>query len=293
MTEVWRTVAARLKTADIPTPELDARLLVGHAAGLSEATALSATRDELAPDALSTLDALVSRRISGEPVSRIIGRRGFWNHEFLISPATLDPRPDSETLIELTLRIVAFESWESLPLRILDLGTGSGCLLLSLLSELPDAVGLGIDISKDALSLAQKNADHIGVAGRATFQQGNWFDGLNETFDIIVSNPPYIVSRELNNLMVEVKQHDPVTALDGGTDGLDAYRIISAQASKYAPNGWLVFECGKGQFSNVSSLMAAGGFTAPMPDLGIAKDLGGVERCVAGRAHNARLRNIA
>lgn len=285
MTTVWRDVAMRLHAGDAATPELDARLLVAHATGLDAANVLSLSYDSLSPTSIKTLEAYVARRISGEPVSRIVGERGFWNHSFLISPATLDPRPDSETLVELTLRIAAYENWTAKPFTILDLGTGSGCLLLSLLDELPHARGLGVDISADALVVARQNAERIGVSDRVGFQTGNWFSGINETFDVIVSNPPYIETADMQSLMPEVKHYDPQSALDGGPDGLDAYRAIVTGAVKCAPKGWLVFECGQGQTDDVANLMAEGGFVAPVGHLSRASDLGGVERCVAGRIH--------
>lgn len=285
MREVWRDVADRLSDNAIPTPETDARLLLAHATGLSNTEVITLCRNAIDLNVQATLDTFISRRLKGEPVSRIIGERGFWKHDFLISPATLDPRPDSETLVELTLKLVRHETWQDRKLSILDLGTGSGCLLLSVLDALPHARGLGVDISRAALEIAQQNAQRIGCADRVSFQYGNWFDGVDGPFDIILSNPPYIQSSDIDTLMDDVKFFDPRKALDGGHDGLDAYREIISRAREYLPSGWIVFEGGQGQDRDIASLLENAGFSTAPQELTHLADLGGITRCVAGRSH--------
>lgn len=270
-----RAAEARLAAAGVDTPELDARLLVQHALGLS--------RDQLLADAPVTAEqaaavhALIERRAAREPVSRILGTRGFWSLELALTPDTLDPRPDTETIVEAALDAVPDRT---AALRVLDLGTGSGCILLALLAELPNASGLGIDVSSGAVAAAAANAAGNGLAERARFQTGDWGGGLAERFDLVVSNPPYIPSRDIASLDPEVRAHDPLRALDGGADGLDAYRTIAAQLPHLlAPGGTAALEVGAGQAADVAALMAAAGLALT----GVFRDLGGVERCVRGR----------
>jgi len=281
--ERWREAAARLRDAGMATPGLDARLLLAHVCGMSPGQALLLT--SLDADQDTAYQNAIDRRLAGEPVSRIMGQRGFWKHDFGVSPATLDPRADSETLIELTLRIVTHQRWREQPISILDLGTGTGCLLLTLLDELPNACGTGVDISDQALETARANAARLNLTSRADFVLGNWFEGLSGPFDMIISNPPYIASSDIPQLMIEVRKYDPLVALDGGTDGLDAYRQITRDAQKHlVAGGWLVFECGAGQSDDVLKLMHDTGFRTSDATLSRAVDLAGVERCVAGQS---------
>ncbi len=279
----WRDAARRLQDTGHASAELDARLLLAHACGVSQSALWTAEMDHIPKDAFARFETFIARRLSGEPVSRIIGTRSFWKHDFLVSPATLDPRPDSETLVEQVLTIATHEAWEEKPLSILDLGTGTGCLLLSLLGELPKARGTGSDISVDALVTARRNAERLGHEDRATFVATNWFDGINGPFDIIVSNPPYIPSADISGLMNDVRLFDPSVALDGGNDGLDAYRAIISGARRVQDNGWLVLECGAGQSDDVMVLLGEHGYEAPQPNLALATDLSGIVRCVTGR----------
>jgi release factor glutamine methyltransferase len=225
--------------------------------------------------ALGRLEGFSARRLAGVPVWRILGEREFWGLPFSLSPATLEPRPDSETLVEAALTALAGRREEELSL--LDLGTGTGCLLLALISELPKARGLGIDLSGEACTTAAGNAARNGLGGRATFRQGDWTQGLAGRFDLIVSNPPYIPSGEIAGLAAEVREHDPLLALDGGADGLEPYRLFAAcLPALIAPGGILVLEIGAGQGPDVVALMRAGGLEFRMS----RNDLGGHERAL-------------
>ncbi|MGQ9366586.1 peptide chain release factor N(5)-glutamine methyltransferase [Azospirillum sp. ST 5-10] len=272
-----RAAEARLRAAGVDTPELDARLLAEHALGLDRG-ALFARAGEPVPDEdAARLLALVERRAAREPVSRILGSRGFWTLDLALDAATLDPRPDTETVVEAALDAVADRA---AALRVLDLGTGTGCILLALLAELPNATGLGIDLSAAAVATAAANAAANGLAGRAAFRTGNWGEGLAERFDLVVSNPPYIPSRDIASLEPEVRIFDPLRALDGGDDGLDAYRAIAAQLpGLLAPGGTAALEVGAGQAADVAALLARHG----LEPSGVFRDLGGIERCVRGR----------
>ena len=230
---------------------------------------------ELDADARARLEAFAMRRLAGEPVFRIIGEREFWGLPFSVSAATLEPRPDSETLVEAALDCLAERQQDAF--SVLDLGTGTGCLLIAVLSECRAATGLGIDLSQDACETAHRNAVANGVADRAAFQQGSWTAGVDRRFDLILSNPPYIPSAEIATLDVSVRDHDPTLALDGGGDGLDPYRIFADTLPEVlAPQGTVVLEIGAGQESDVIALMTGGGFTWR----GSRRDLGGHPRAV-------------
>ncbi|GJE58267.1 peptide chain release factor N(5)-glutamine methyltransferase [Methylobacterium trifolii] len=254
----------------------DARFLVLGALGL-RAVDLALASDAAigAPGAAALTDAL-RRRLSGEPVARILGEWEFWGLPFRLSPATLVPRPDTETVVEAALRTIPDRN---APLRILDLGTGSGCILVALLSELPRAYGLGLDRSADALDTARANARANGVAARAGFVAGDWCAPLGRPFDLVVSNPPYIASAVIAGLAREVRAHDPMAALDGGADGLDAYRRILTGLGRglLTDGGRLLFEVGFDQAEAVAGLGRASGL-APG---GITRDLAGHARVVA------------
>lgn len=235
----FRQVFTTFQKKGLPTPELDARLLCEHAG-----------------DDSVKLKDYVRRRLAGEPVSRILGEREFWSLPFKLSPATLDPRPDSETNIEAALKNI---SDHQQTLRILDLGTGSGCLLLSLLHELPNATGVGVDLAPEAVKTAQENARHLNLSKRAEFMISRWGDQLTEIFDLVISNPPYIPSPEIETLMPEVRAYDPRLALDGGDDGLEAYRqlalCIPPLLNPENPDALVILEIGKGQEDAVRDLM--------------------------------------
>jgi release factor glutamine methyltransferase len=271
-----RLVRARLREGGIETPDADARLLMQHATGLGQLELMTQAAATLTGSQRADLEILLTRRLEGVPVGRLIGSRDFWGLGFRLSSATLEPRPDSETIVEEALEHGRRRLTP--PLRILDLGTGTGCLLIALLSELPGATGLGTDISEDALHTAAANAAANGVASRALFRQASWTDGLNERFDLIISNPPYIASGDIPGLSREVREHDPARALDGGRDGLDAYRAILAGLSGVMnPGAVAVLEIGAGQEGDLRKLGAAHGFAV----IGARRDLGGHARAIS------------
>lgn len=268
---------ARLTAAGVETPRTDARVLVENALGLSRSDLLAYRGASVAAGTAAVLRSLVDRRAGGEPVSRILGRREFWSLDFRLSSATLDPRPDSETMIESALGVLGRRD---APLRLLDLGTGTGCLLLALLSELPNAWGLGVDREPRAASMAAYNADRLGLADRIALVTGDWAAAIAGSFDLIVSNPPYIPRPELAALPPEVGRHDPVLALDGGPDGLAAYRTILAQTpALLAPGGWLAVEVGIGQAATVAGLFG----DSALANIEARSDLSGIERCIIGQ----------
>ena len=275
-----RALAARFKSAANDSAELDARLLIGHALGLDLTGLITAAQRQVTPDEAARLEEFARRRLAGEPVARILGEKEFWGLPLQLSSATLVPRPDTETVVELALELLRAGGDLSRPLRIADLGTGSGAILLALLSELPAARGFGTDISEDALQTAAANAARAGLSDRATFVACDYASGLAGPFDLIVSNPPYIRSTDIGGLAVEVRNHDPLAALDGGADGLDAYRaLIPPAASLLAPGAALVVEAGEGQSGQIQALMTAAGLT---PATAPKADLAGIPRAVAG-----------
>ncbi len=266
----------KLVAANIENPETDIRLLVQHALQISHAKFVSSLNHVLSDAEVKTLDAMIARRAAREPVSRIIGTRGFWKSEFKLSPQTLDPRPDSETLIEAALKYS-----ETPPATILDLGTGTGCLLLSLLQEYPKATGLGIDISDEAAATARENAAALKLDARASFIAIDWNDWQASTpFDLVISNPPYIAPDEIAGLEPEVTKYDPMTALVGGDDGLECYRSIAALLPRALKKGGLVvLEIGHAQAEAVKSILA-------LSDIAVIQtltDLGGSDRAVVAR----------
>jgi release factor glutamine methyltransferase len=264
-----------MKAAGLDTPVLDARLIVQHALGIGWDTLYLKEDQPLTDGERAGLEAELARRAAHEPVSRIVGRRHFWTLDLAVTSDTLDPRADTESLIET---VVAAIPDRTRPLRILDLGTGTGAILLALLAEYPDAAGVGIDISDGALATARINADSHGLAARAMFARGNWGQGLEGPFDVIVSNPPYIERGDLPGLPPEVREHDPMLALDGGLDGLDAYRaLIPAIAGLLAADGLAVLEIGAGQADSVTELAQSCG----LKPAGRKADLGGIERALS------------
>ncbi|MEC9367886.1 MAG: peptide chain release factor N(5)-glutamine methyltransferase [Pseudomonadota bacterium] len=272
-------VAGRLRHAGLETPELDARLLLCSACRVSHESLLRESGRILLADERARLDGFCERRLGGEPVSRIVGRREFWGREFAVTSATLDPRADSETLIEAAL---ALTQGREPPSEILDLGTGTGCLLISLLGEFPGATGVGIDASEEALAVARANAERLGFAGRARFVRGDWLVGQEGRYGLVVANPPYIPSTDLAGLAPEVAKHDPRRALDGGPDGLEAYRRIAENLETVlAPGGLVLLEIGAGQSEAVLAVFGACGFASLGSENGLWKDLGGHVRCVA------------
>ena len=274
-----RILAARFRQQGIDSAELDARLLAGHVLGLDLTGMITSAQRPLSSDESACLDDCARRRLAGEPVARILGAKEFWGLALQLSPATLVPRPDTETVVELAWRISSTSSRRDLPLRIIDIGAGSGAILLALLSEFPDAFGIGTDISVAALRTASSNAARLGFARRAAFVACDYATALSGPFDLIVSNPPYIRSADIKDLATEVRDFDPPAALDGGSDGLDAYRRIAPEAARLlAPGGALIVEVGQGQSSDVRGLMAAVGLKLSGPP---QADLAGIQRAVA------------
>jgi release factor glutamine methyltransferase len=276
-----RALAAQFKGAGVDSADLDARILVGSVLGLDLTGLIAAAARILNRDEAECLEGFARRRIAGEPVARILGLKEFWGLPLRLSPATLVPRPDTETVVEAALEILRAETSRGAPLRIADLGTGSGAILLALLSELPDAYGVGTDISVPALRTARDNARQLGFMARAAFVACDYAAALSGPFGLIVSNPPYIRSAEIASLQAEVRDHDPRRALDGGFDGLDAYRLIASHASRLlAPGGVLVMEVGHGQSGDVQGLLTAAGLAPAGPP---KSDLAGIRRAVTGR----------
>ncbi|MDH2406465.1 peptide chain release factor N(5)-glutamine methyltransferase [Bradyrhizobium sp. SSUT18] len=275
-----RALAAQLRSAQLDEAELDARILLGAALGL-DLTGLIARAASLLTEAeAARLAQYALRRIAGEPVARILGTREFWGLPFRLSEATLVPRPDTETVIELALEIFR-ERKTSHPPRIADIGTGSGAILLALLHEIPGAFGVGTDLSLTALKTARDNAAALGLGGRASFVACSYAAALRGPFDLIVSNPPYIPSAEIPKLSIEVREHDPHLALDGGNDGYDAYRALIPQATdRLAPGGALIVEAGRGQARNIETLMTAAALVVDRPP---KADLAGIPRAVSAR----------
>ncbi|MDE1172897.1 MAG: peptide chain release factor N(5)-glutamine methyltransferase [Parvibaculaceae bacterium] len=269
----FRVLAHDFRGAGLASPELDARLLVMAAARCREIDMIRDPGMRLGPEVAAVLAHYRERRLAREPVSRILGRREFWGLSFSLSGATLDPRPDSEVLVEAA--IAALDG--RVNPRVLDLGTGTGCLLLAVLSDVTGATGVGIDISPEAVSLAHGNALQLGLEHRAVFHQGNWTDGLDERFDLVISNPPYIPRADIAGLEPEVRTFDPQTALDGGVDGLDAYRLLAGGLGRVLNrDGTGIIELGAGQAEAVSGLFSAAGLAIER----VADDLGGVPRAL-------------
>ena len=256
-------------------------MLVGAVLGLDLTGLIKAASRLLTTDQSIRLEDFARRRIGGEPVARILGAREFWGLPLTLSAATLVPRPDTETVVELALEMIRACPPPDHRLRIADIGTGSGAILLALLSELPHASGVGTDISGEALRTARHNAIDLGLAGRAAFVACDYAAALSGPFDLVVSNPPYIRAADIAGLAPEVRNFDPVRALDGGPDGLDAYRTLVPQAARLlARDGALVVEVGQGQHGDVGALMVAAGLAPEGP---AKADLAGIRRAVAGR----------
>jgi release factor glutamine methyltransferase len=275
-----RALSRRLNDAAIDSAALDARLLVGEVAGLDLTGLIVHAERHLTDDEAAHLAAFAARRIAGEPVARILGVREFWGLPLALSADTLVPRPDTEIVVEAALVYLRGEGACESPL-ILDIGTGSGAILLALLSEVSGAFGVATDISVAALRTARGNARALGLAARAGFVACDYAAALRGPFDLIVSNPPYIPAAAIASLDPEVRDHDPARALDGGADGLDAYRrIIPESVRLLRPGGALVVEIGQGQSDDVAALMRASGLTVSEPP---SADLSGIFRAVTGR----------
>ncbi len=275
--EIQAETRARLEAACADTAALDARLLVMHVLSIGHEVLIGYPDRLVASCDQRTILELTERRCAGEPISRIAGVREFYGRRFQITPATLDPRPDTETVVEAVLEAAGAIWPADTPLRVLDLGTGSGALLITLLAEWPQAQGVGTDFCQDALDVAQANAQAHGVASRCRFVRSDWLEEVEGRFDIIVSNPPYIRRADLDGLAVGVKDYDPRLALDGGPDGLDAYRLIAEGIGGFLSlGGFVTMEIGEDQAEQVAGIFQAVG-------LGMHDDLPWLRRDLAGR----------
>jgi release factor glutamine methyltransferase len=280
LVSLWTETRKRLEAAGVDSPVLDARLLLEAGAGVARLDIITDPRRTLSEAQVEAVLALCARREAREPVSQILGRKAFWTLDLIVNSNVLTPRPETEFVVEAALSVMPKDE----PLRVLDVGVGSGAILLAILAERPHARGVGVDISAAALDVAIANADRVGVADRAHFVQSRWTEAVEGAFDIVVSNPPYIPSSEIAQLAPEVARYEPVLALDGGADGLDAYRALFAAApSVVAPGGFFAFEVGKGQFAAVAALACESGFV----NLTKRDDLAGVRRVLSGQRFRA------
>jgi len=276
LVQAWNAARERLKDAGVDGPVIDARLLVEAAAGATRTDIIAEPKRPLTTEQEQILEDYIARRERREPVSHILGRKGFWKIMVQVTADVLTPRPDTETLVELALRHFP----EGRPFSLLDLGVGSGAILLAILAERPAAKGLGVDVSEEALAVARENAANLGLAGKVALLRGDWTQGLGEaSFDLVVSNPPYIPSQDIAGLQPEVSQYEPRLALDGGADGLDAYRILAPEILRVVkPGGRFLVEIGFDQSKAVEALFkAAGG-----GEVETFKDLSNKDRVVSG-----------
>ncbi len=282
--EAIEEAVERLGAGGVEEPRTDAWLLLAHLRSVDRATLLAHGREPLDDDLLTSFQRLVDRRIAREPFAQIVGRKEFWSLDFQISVDVLCPRPDSECLVEAALEEVQLLGPQNEPSRkrdwqgrILDLGTGSGCLLLALLSELPAARGIGIDVSMRALSIARLNGERLGLVKRARWICGDWGASLEGSFDLIVSNPPYVTEDDAEDLAPEVRDFEPAMALFAGEDGLDAYRSLRKDLDRLlAPGGAVCLEIGEGQADAVEALFLQAGFRS----IRRRRDLAGIDRCL-------------
>jgi len=274
LVSAWKAAQARLKAARIDSPSIDARLLLEAASGASRMDILTDPYRAVTEDQLATLEGYVERRLKREPVSRILGRKGFWKIMLNVTPDVLSPRPDTETILDIVMLAHARNE----AFNVIDLGTGSGAILLAILSERPAAKGVGTDISSEALAVARENAANLDLEGRATFLRTEWASGFaDHSFDLVVSNPPYIPSGDIPGLDPEVRNHDPLLALDGGPDGLEAYRELAPEIRRILkPGGVFAVEIGWDQGPEVKALFVAQGFENVI----VVKDLGDRQRVV-------------
>ncbi len=275
--EALRGATATLGAAGIDEPHRDARILLAHVLGVDLAGLLLRMPGGLTPEEAGRFERLIARRAAHEPTAHLLGHREFWSLDFLVTPDTLIPRPESELIIEIALALHPGRRVA----RILDLGTGSGCLLLAALSEFADAWGLGVDRSATAAMVAQRNAQRLGVSDRAAFLVGDWTEAIVGRFDLILSNPPYIQTPDIAGLMPEVRVHEPLLALDGGADGLDPYRILFPQLHhRLAPEGVALVEFGLGQAAALMGLAQQAALTVA----GVREDLAGHARVMIVRS---------
>jgi release factor glutamine methyltransferase len=276
LVQAWQAARRRLEAAGLAGPVIDARLLVEVAAGATRADIVADPHRALTPEQEATLDDYLARRERREPVSHILGRKGFWKIMLNVTPDVLTPRPDTETVVEWVLRDFPEHAARS----VLDLGVGSGAILLSILAERPAARGLGVDVSEEALAVARDNAAHLGLAGRVALLRSDWTEGLADAdFDLVVSNPPYIASAVIETLEPEVRDHEPRIALEGGPDGLMHYRRLAPEILRVLkPGGRFAVEIGYDQKDAVEALFREAGAA----EVQTLRDLGDRDRVVAG-----------
>jgi release factor glutamine methyltransferase len=271
---LYQYLIDELSKADIEKPQLEARILIAFAAGFDQTQIFGYPEKVIKPELVTKISGLIDRRKASEPIAYITGNQEFWSLEFIVTKDTLIPRPDSEILVEAVLATIVDKM---APLNILDLGTGSGCLLLALLSELPHTLGVGVDISPTACKIAKQNGKNLGLHNRAKFYQGDWLNGIENTFDIIVTNPPYIADSQILLLERDVKDFEPHIALSGGLDGLVAYKKILKQCTKHLNiGGLLAVEIGVNQLSDIQIILANNKFKL----ISIHSDFGNIDRCI-------------
>lgn len=271
LVSAWGKGRDALKAAGVDSPVLDARVLLEQAAGVARTTIVTDPHRPVSEPAWAAYEALIARRSAREPVSHILGRKAFWTLEFAVSSAVLAPRPETEFVVEAVIA----ETRSDRPLTVLDFGSGSGAILLSVLAMRPLAMGLGVDVSPEAVAVAEANASALGLGERARFQVGSWDEGLGGQFDVIVSNPPYIPSGDIAGLDPEVRDYEPHLALDGGADGLEPYRALAPAIKRLlAPGGVAALEFGLGQADAVADLMRA----ANLEPTRLVQDLGARSR---------------
>jgi release factor glutamine methyltransferase len=277
LVDLFTSARRQLTAANLATPDLDARLIVEHYTNTTRTDLITRPDLTVASETLHAIETAIARRLAGESVHRILGYREFYGLKLTLSPETLEPRPDTETLVDAALPFVRDAITRTGQCRILDLGTGTGAIALALLSQAPQARATGVDISAAAAQIAASNAASLGLSGRFQAIQSDWFEKISGLYDVIVSNPPYIRSDDIAGLSPEVRDHDPIAALDGGANGLEAYRLIAANSTQYlAEGGMVAVEIGHDQRLDVTDLFGESGYEA----IEHYRDLGGNDRVI-------------
>ena len=277
MKEIYNQAVNKLKSKQISSPELDTKILLLHAANISLEDFYLNPDYKIAENEIEKFNQFIARRINHEPVAKIIGKKSFWADDFIVNQHTLDPRPDSEVIIEAALKLLPNKDGKY---KFIDFGTGSGCLILSLLREFPNAIAIGSDISTEALKVARANAKALGLQDRISFIQQNWGDSLTGEFDLIVSNPPYIPAADIKNLDEDVKLYDPLLALNGGEDGLDPYRYLAKQIYKFLKkDSYAILEFGYNQGLYIKEIFKQNNYIIHE----MLNDLASIERAIIVR----------
>lgn len=283
--EALANLTRAFRAAGLPTSEIDARFLAQGVLGLTATDIFAAPNRLIGPDA-ARLEQAARRRLKSEPVARILGERSFYGRAFEVTPDVLDPRADTETVIEAALQVIEERGLRGRKITIADIGTGSGAILVTLLSELPLAIGIATDISRAALAVARRNGERHGVAERFELIHTRGLEGVDVPVDIVVSNPPYVASGDICRLAVDVRGYDPLVALDGGPDGLEIYREIARDIKAVAPPAAVILEVGDGQSADVERIFTMAGTSGPTIRTRHFKDLGGHVRCVTMEMKN-------